>query len=852
MSLTPPSSPAALRYAAFISYSSLDRARGEALQQALEAFRLPAPLRGRDFGRGPLAKRLGSVFRDRWDADASVDLGAELRAALEASDALIVLCSPASARSRWVGEEILSFKRLGRADRLFPVLIDGLPQAHDAALAPAGAFHPALFLRWSESLGQFERELHEPLAPDLRESGDGLRFSVLKLVAALTGVPLTLLTQRQAEAERRERNIARAIAAAMAVLALGATVAGWASWRSAALARERLENAVEMAARRIDDAAAFQDRYGVPSDVIRLLLDGARQDFDELTADAAEAPTLALQQVRLDRLLAGHYEAVGDGDQQQALARRALERLARVPVARQWSRPSTWLARLPAESAIAVERLQALSAQAQAQATRGNAPVARQTLESMMLAADALLAREPGPVQRSLAAQARAQRARLAYEAGQLQLALADLQAASRVLEGGPAGPNDLDAASRVSGSSAAGATLGRGGASSPGGAPGSSSQVGPTPASGVAGPTAPGGLAEQVALRSEQAEMLLELGRHAQALQLQESVVAALEPASSASPELRRTLATALARRGDMRLAATRELALARADYLAALGLLTELSALDSARADFKRDLSLAQERVGDAHLQAGDVPAARAAYLACLALRRELALRNPAQVEWRRDLSVALERLGDIEAQQGRAGAAEAAFTEALAIRQAAHAAAPDDAVAIRDLAVLWMRIGRARQPSSRAAPQSPTAPAEAAARPATRSVARSAAPPHTRSDESPSARAQPAAPEPAALRPRAAGAASIEGVSEAYAKAITLMQPLAEGSAADHRWRRDLAVAHAERGEALRLAGRTAAATADLRRALAMVSGLRQQDPNDAQLLADETWLRARLSR
>jgi len=824
--------PAALRFAAFISYSNLDRARGEALQQALEAFRLPGPLRGRDFGCGPVPKRLGAVFRDRWDADASVDLAAELRAALAASDALIVLCSPASARSRWVGEEILSFKRLGRADRLFPVLIDGLPQVHDAALTPQGAFHPALFMRWSESLGQFEHEPREPLAPDLRDSGDGLRFGLLKLVAALTGVPLTLLTQRQAEAERRERNIARAIAAAMAVLALGATVAGWASWRSAALARDRLENAVEMAARRIDDAAAFQDRYGVPSEVIRQLLDGARQDFDELTADAANAPTLALQQVRLDRLLAGHYEAVGDGEQQQALARRALERLARVPVSRQWSRPGTWLARLPAESAMAVERLQALSAQAQAEASRGDARAARQTLESMVLAADALLAREPGPALRSLAAQARAQRARLAYEAGQLEPALADLEAASRVLEGGVAGSNDQHAANGVSGPSTAAATVGREGAFSPGGAPGASSPLGPSPASGGAGTAAPGGLAERVALRSERAEMLLELGRHTQALQLQESVVAALQRASSASPELQRTLAAALARRGDMRLAATRELALARADYLVALGLLTELSARDSARADFKRDLSLAQERVGDAHLQAGDVPAARAAYLACLALRRELALRNPAQVEWRRDLSVALERMGDVDSQQGRAEAAEAAFTEALTIRQAAHDAAPGDAVAVRDLAVLWMRMGRARQASSGASFGASSLSVAGPARP--------------------SAQAQTAAPEPSAPRSRTTGNASLDRVSEAYAKAIALMQPLAEGSAAGHRWRRDLAVAHAERGEALRLAGRTAAAAADLRRALTLVSGLRQQDPDDAQLLADETWLRARLPR
>jgi MTH538 TIR-like domain (DUF1863) len=88
-----------MQYAAFISYSSIDRAMGEQIQRALESYVVPAPLRGQDFGRGPVPKRITPIFRDRWDADASADLGATLQAALQASDALIVLCSPAAACS---------------------------------------------------------------------------------------------------------------------------------------------------------------------------------------------------------------------------------------------------------------------------------------------------------------------------------------------------------------------------------------------------------------------------------------------------------------------------------------------------------------------------------------------------------------------------------------------------------------------------------------------------------------------------------------------------------------------------------------------------------------------------------
>ena len=730
-----------MRYAAFISYSSADRRIGEQLQKALERCAVPAPLRGQDFGRGPVPKRIAPVFRDRWDADASTDLGATLQAALQASDALIVLCSPASARSQWVGEEIRQFKHSGRAGRIFPVLIAGLPERFDEVREAQGAFHPWLFQQWDAQTGQWQDDPREPLAPDARDEGDGLRFTVLKLVAALTAVPLTTLTQRQADAERRERNAARWIAGVMAVLAVGASLGAWGSWRASNRARERLEGAVEMAARRVDDAAAFQDRYGVPSSVIHELLDGARKDFDELTADAPSTPTLALQRARLDRLFARLYEAAGDGAQHRAMAERALQALARVPTTRQWGAPGTWLAKLPAAERVDIERLLALATQAQALASQGDAAASASTLERMASEADALLARAASDSARNLAAQARVQQARLHYEAGDLEAALLKLRQAQQILQTGATAA--LDAA-------------------------------------------------ELARIRSEQAEMLLELGRHKEALAVQVEVVTALQRAGAPSPEGRRALAVALARRGDMRLAAQRDLPLARADYLQARALLGELLAEDGARADFKRDLSLTLERAGDAFLQAEELQDASEAFGACLALRRELVARDRANVEWRRDLSVALERVADVQARQSRHAPARQAFAEALELRREALAQRPGDIVATRDLAVLWMRMGQAQ----------------------------------------------------------AAAKAGLPEIEKAYGHAIELMAPLVAKAAPDSRWRRDLAVAHAERGEARRLAGQQAAALEDLRTALALVAGLRRTAPDDEQLIQDEAWLRQRM--
>ena len=737
-----------MRYAAFISYSSVDRGTGEALQKALEAYVVPAPLRGQDFGHGPVAKRIAPVFRDRWDADASTDLGALLRAALQASEHLIVLCSPASARSVWVGEEIREFKRIGRAAQVFPVLVDGLPKCYDPVREPQGAFHPSLFEQWDAASGQWLPDPREPLAPDARPEGDGLRFTVLKLVAALTGVPLTTLTQRQADAERRERNTARWIAGAMAVLALGAAVGAYTSWRATTIARARLENAVEMAARRVDDAAGFQDRYGVPSQVIHELLDGARADFDELTADAAATPTLALQRARLDRLFARLYEAAGDSAQHRAMAARAMAALADVATERHWAAPATWFARLPAARQVDLERLLALASHAQALANSADPAGAARAIDRLTQDADALRGRTDDATVRSLSAQARTLRARLAYEAGDLEAALAPLREAQRILAGGGGGVGGV---------------------------------VSPDPT-------------ELARIGSEEAEMLLELGRHGEALAVQERAVDTLERIKEPPPPTRLALAASLARRGDMRLAASRNLTLALADYQRARAMLAELLDGDSARTDIKRELSLAHERVGDALLQSNDLDGANQAFTACLALRRELVARDRHNLEWRRDLSVALERVADLHAAQGRPREAAQAFGEALAIRQAVFDRAPSDIVATRDLAVLWMRIGQA----------------DAAARP------------------------------------------GVVDVDTAYARAIALLEPLVAQAAAASRWRRDLAVAHAERGEARLRAGRHADAAADLRAALALITALRATAPDDAQLRADEAWVRSRLAR
>jgi hypothetical protein len=89
------------RYFAFISYSHSDSATARWLHKSIEAYRLPRGLRGEPEGAGR-EPRLTPVFLDRAELATATGLAAEVQRALEQSERLIVVCSPAAASSRWV------------------------------------------------------------------------------------------------------------------------------------------------------------------------------------------------------------------------------------------------------------------------------------------------------------------------------------------------------------------------------------------------------------------------------------------------------------------------------------------------------------------------------------------------------------------------------------------------------------------------------------------------------------------------------------------------------------------------------------------------------------------------------
>jgi MTH538 TIR-like domain (DUF1863) len=195
------------RYWAFISYSQRDAKVAQWLHKELETFRVPAALIGRRIGDRTIARRLIPIFRDRDELPSTGNLTGKIRQALEASHALIVICSPYAATSPWVNEEIRTFKMLGRAERIFPFIVDGEPYASDRpALGLPECFPPMLRFAVAAD-GTLTDRRSDPLAADAREGKDGRSSSRLKLIAGLLGIGFDDLRRRELARKRQRRQI---------------------------------------------------------------------------------------------------------------------------------------------------------------------------------------------------------------------------------------------------------------------------------------------------------------------------------------------------------------------------------------------------------------------------------------------------------------------------------------------------------------------------------------------------------------------------------------------------------------------------------------------------------------------
>ncbi|MCP5246105.1 MAG: ankyrin repeat domain-containing protein [Burkholderiales bacterium] len=212
------------KYKAFISYSHRDSKWGEWLHKSLETYRVPKTVVG-SYGRdGKIAQRIGVFFRDREELPTSHNLGEAILNALKDSQYLIVICSPSSAQSMWVNQEIIEFKKMNGEDRIFALVVDGEPNATDRNSPDNEAFPSALRFQINPD-GTLSDSRVEPIAADAKSSGDGKENAKLKLLAGLLGIGFDDLKQRE-KRRQKQRFVTASIVISMALMIFGALVTG--------------------------------------------------------------------------------------------------------------------------------------------------------------------------------------------------------------------------------------------------------------------------------------------------------------------------------------------------------------------------------------------------------------------------------------------------------------------------------------------------------------------------------------------------------------------------------------------------------------------------------------------------
>lgn len=197
------------KYFAFISYNSRDIAWGRRVQRKLEHYRMPATLCSEHgWERTPLKP----IFFAPTDIQPG-GLTAELQERLRASRNLIVICSPNSAKSEWVGKEIEYFHSLGRTANIHFFIVDGVPHSGNEATE---CFNPIV-----ESLGLPEilgANIHENVSPWPWVNRER---AYVQLITKLLGVEFDSIWQRH-----RRMMIEQAVAWVIGIVGIFAALIG--------------------------------------------------------------------------------------------------------------------------------------------------------------------------------------------------------------------------------------------------------------------------------------------------------------------------------------------------------------------------------------------------------------------------------------------------------------------------------------------------------------------------------------------------------------------------------------------------------------------------------------------------
>ena len=233
------------KYKVFLSYNhnEADKRWARWLAKKLEAYKIPARLL-----KAGDKKKLGKIYRDEDESIAAGDLSEHIKDALINSEFLIVICSKNTLTSKWVRDEILYFRSLGREEKILTLLVDGEPEESI----------PEELLKDSKG-----NEIM-PLAADIRRLVDERFFrtknkAFARLTAPIIGCSFDDLWRR--EAQRKNRTLAAVGVTVFGVLSVFAGVLAWQQTENASEARiatiQALQASSELLSRTAEDKGSF-------------------------------------------------------------------------------------------------------------------------------------------------------------------------------------------------------------------------------------------------------------------------------------------------------------------------------------------------------------------------------------------------------------------------------------------------------------------------------------------------------------------------------------------------------------------------------------------------------------------
>jgi MTH538 TIR-like domain (DUF1863)/WD domain, G-beta repeat len=224
----------AFKYWGFISYAREDEAFAEWLHRSLERYQIPQRLVGRDTAAGKVPRRLFPIYRDKEEISASSDLGSAIRNALHDSYSLFVVCSPMAVASKWVNEEIQTFKQFGGESRIFGLIASGEPNSSSGSEGEKECFPLAIRFGVGPDGHLDQTRPVEPIAADIRKGRDSRANANLRLIAGVIGVSFDELKQR----DRRRRHLLFA-AWSLAFTALLICFIGLWAWQQLRITEQR-------------------------------------------------------------------------------------------------------------------------------------------------------------------------------------------------------------------------------------------------------------------------------------------------------------------------------------------------------------------------------------------------------------------------------------------------------------------------------------------------------------------------------------------------------------------------------------------------------------------------------------